>query len=50
MGKQKVLPRTISTELMKSLTDVDLSKIVELVDNTDLKGEVACQGGQCDLV
>jgi len=37
-------------ELMKSLTNVDLSQVIESQDNTDLKGEVACQGGQCDLV
>jgi len=37
-------------ELMKSLTNIDLSKVVEVTDNTDLKGEVACQGGQCDVV
>ena len=37
-------------ELMKSLTNVDLSQVIESQDNTDLKGEVACQGGQCDVV
>ena len=35
---------------MKSLTNVDLSQVIESQDNTDLKGEVACQGGQCDVV
>ena len=29
---------------------IDLSKIVEENDNTDLKGEVACAGGKCELV
>ena len=37
-------------EMMKPLSDVDLSKIVELVDNTDLKGEAACSGGACEIV
>ena len=37
-------------EMMKPLSDVDLSKIVELVDNTDLKGEAACAGGACEIV
>ena len=37
-------------ELMQSLTNIDLTQVVELADNTDLKGEAACQGGQCELV
>jgi ribonucleoside-diphosphate reductase alpha chain len=36
-------------ELMKALHDVDLSKIVESDDNTDLSGEVACAGGACEV-
>lgn len=36
-------------ELLKTLTDVDLTKVVELDDNTDLTGELACSGGQCEL-
>jgi hypothetical protein len=35
---------------MKSLSDLDLSRVVELVDNTDLSGEVACGGGACEIV
>jgi hypothetical protein len=34
---------------MKALHDVDLSKIVESDDNTDLSGEVACAGGACEV-
>lgn len=37
-------------EMMKSLSDLDLSQVVELVDNTDLSGEVACGGGACEIV
>ena len=37
-------------KLFGSLSDVDLSKVVELADFTDLKGEVACSGGQCEIV
>ena len=37
-------------ELMKTLHDVDLSKIVEMDDDTDLSGEVACAGGACEIV
>ena len=36
-------------EMMKSLTNVDLTKVVELDDNTDLSGELACSGGQCEI-
>ena len=36
-------------ELMKTLHDVDLSKIVEIEDQTDLSGEVACAGGACEV-
>jgi ribonucleoside-diphosphate reductase alpha chain len=35
--------------LMKTLTDVDVSKIVETDDNTDLSGELACAGGACEI-
>ena len=37
-------------EMMKSLTEVDLSKIREEEDNTDLKGEIACGGGACEVI
>ena len=36
-------------ELMKTLHDVDLSKIVESDDHTDLSGELACAGGACEV-
>jgi ribonucleoside-diphosphate reductase alpha chain len=36
--------------MMKSLSNVNLTKIVELQDNTDLSGEVACAGGACEIV
>jgi ribonucleoside-diphosphate reductase alpha chain len=36
-------------ELMKSLHEIDLSKVVELADNTDLSGELACAGGACEV-
>ena len=35
--------------LIQTLKDVDLSKIVELDDDTDLSGEVACAGGACEV-
>ena len=36
-------------ELTASLNSVDLTKIVESQDDTDLKGELACAGGQCEI-
>ena len=36
--------------LVKSLHDVDLTKVIELQDNTDLRGEAACAGGACEIV
>jgi ribonucleoside-diphosphate reductase alpha chain len=37
-------------ELMKTLTEVDLSKVTEVEDMTDLAGEVACAAGACEVV
>lgn len=33
----------------KHLKKIDLKKVVEEEDNTDLSGEIACAGGSCDL-
>ena len=35
--------------MMATLEGVDLTKIVEEDDNTDLKGEAACAGGACEI-
>ena len=35
--------------LLQSLTDLDLTKVIELEDNTDLSGEAACAGGACEV-
>jgi len=37
-------------KLIKTLSNVDLTKVVELQDNTDLRGEAACAGGACEIV
>ena len=37
-------------EMSKVLSDVDLTKITETDDNTDLSGELACAGGNCEIV
>jgi ribonucleoside-triphosphate reductase (thioredoxin) len=34
---------------MASLQEVDLTKIVEIDDNTNLSGEIACAGGACEI-
>lgn len=36
-------------EMIDSLKNIDLTKVVELEDNTDLKGELACAGGACEI-
>jgi ribonucleoside-diphosphate reductase alpha chain len=36
-------------KMMQSLSNIDLSQIVELDDNTDLKDQVACAGGSCEI-
>jgi ribonucleoside-triphosphate reductase len=36
-------------EMLKSLTNIDLSQVIELDDNTDLSGELACAGGACEI-
>ena len=36
--------------MMKSLSNIELSKVIELQDNTNLSGEVACAGGACEIV
>ena len=37
-------------EMSKVLSNVDLTKVVELDDNTDLSGELACAGGNCEVI
>lgn len=36
-------------ELMKNLHRIDLSKVVEMTDETNLSGELACAGGACEI-
>tara|TARA_R110000765_G_scaffold296680_3_gene391827 strand:- start:1458 stop:3362 length:1905 start_codon:yes stop_codon:yes gene_type:complete len=36
-------------EMLETLKEVDLSKVVELDDNTNLSGELACAGGSCEI-
>ena len=53
-GSYKQAPfESISKEdyerLSKKLKDIDLTKIIESEDNTDLSGEIACGGGKCEI-
>lgn len=36
-------------ELMKVIHSIDLSKVIELDNNTNLMGELACAGGSCEI-
>jgi len=36
-------------ERVKHLSNIDLSKVIEIDDNTDLSGELACGAGGCEL-
>jgi ribonucleoside-triphosphate reductase len=36
-------------QLMSTLKDVDLTQVVELVDNTNLTDQAACAGGACEV-
>ena len=35
--------------MLKALEEIDLTKVIEIEDNTDLAGEVACGGGACEI-
>ena len=35
--------------MLQALQEVDLSSIVEMQDDTDLQGELACAGGSCEI-
>ena len=36
-------------ELMVSLSDIDLTKVIETEDNTKLTEQAACAGGACEI-
>jgi ribonucleoside-diphosphate reductase alpha chain len=36
-------------EMVKHLHKIDLTKVVEIDDQTDLSGELACAGGACTI-
>jgi len=41
--------KEVYDQLFKSLSNIDLSQVIELDDNTDLSGELACAGGACEV-
>ena len=41
--------KEVFNELSKTLTEVDLTQVLETQDNTDLSGELACVGGACEI-
>lgn len=41
--------KEVYENLMKTLKDVDLTRVVELDDNTDLSGELACGAAGCEV-
>ncbi len=36
-------------EMMTKIKEIDLVKVIEEADSTDLKGEIACAGGSCEI-
>lgn len=34
---------------MQGLDSIDLTQVIELEDNTNLQGELACAGGACEI-
>ena len=37
-------------KLFSALQELDVTKIVEIEDNTNLRGELACSGGACEII
>ena len=36
-------------EMLTSLNEIDLTRVVEMTDETDVSGELACAGGACEI-
>ncbi len=41
--------KDVFDEMSKHLSAIDLTRVVEVDDNTDLSGELACAGGACEI-
>jgi ribonucleoside-triphosphate reductase len=53
-GSYKQAPFEDCTEveyhrMMETLTSLDLTQVIEVDDNTNLSGEIACAGGACEI-
>lgn len=42
--------KEVYEEMFESLKGVDLTKVVEMTDDTDLAGELACIGASCEVI
>ena len=42
--------KKVYDDMMDILSDIDLTKVIEMSDNTNLSGEVACGGSGCEIV
>ena len=42
--------KEVYEEMFESLKGIDLTKVVEMTDDTDLAGELACIGASCEVV
>lgn len=42
--------KKVFEEMMEGLRDIDLTKVIETSDNTDLSGEIACGSGGCEVL
>jgi len=42
--------KEVYEEMFESLKGVDLTKVVEMTDDTDLAGELACIGASCEII
>jgi ribonucleoside-diphosphate reductase alpha chain len=36
-------------KMMETLKNIDLTKVIEITDNTNLSGEISCGGGACEI-
>ena len=45
----ETITRSQYEQMVAGLRDLNINKIKETEDNTDLKGEIACAGGVCEI-
>ncbi len=42
--------KKVYDDMMEILSDIDLTNVIEMSDNTDLTGEIACGSGGCEVL